>query len=94
LATHSDRAVGSLGGFRAAGRPLNVHLMMLESERFFGDLAKTGADHLLTPAEPDLGEEPSTVDVGLPDDQIADEITRRLCASEMVCRNHRRHLPR
>jgi hypothetical protein len=89
LATHSDRAAGSLGGFRAAERPLNVHLMMLESERFLGDLAKAGADHLLTPAEPDLGEEPSTVDVGLPADQIAGEITRRLCASEMVCRKER-----
>jgi ribose 5-phosphate isomerase A len=43
--------------------------------------------------EPDPSEEPLTIDIGLPADQIADEIIRRLCASEMVCRNETQHLP-
>lgn len=44
--------------------------------------------------EPDPSEEPLTIDIDLPADQIVDEIIGRLCASEMVCRNDKRLLPR
>jgi ribulose-phosphate 3-epimerase len=37
---------------RSTQKPLNVHLMMLEPERYLGDFAKAGADHLLVQAEP------------------------------------------
>ena len=33
-------------------KPLNVHLMVVEPERYLIDFAKAGADHLLVPAEP------------------------------------------
>ncbi len=33
-------------------KPLNVHLMIVEPERYIGDFAKAGADHLLIQAEP------------------------------------------
>lgn len=37
---------------RATGKPLNVHLMIVEPERYLADFAKAGADHLLVQAEP------------------------------------------
>jgi ribulose-phosphate 3-epimerase len=37
---------------RSTAKPLNVHLMMVEPERYLGVLAKAGADHLLVQAEP------------------------------------------
>src|SRR5271154_6090065 len=37
---------------RSTGKPLNVHLMIVEPERYLGDFAKAGADHLLVQAEP------------------------------------------
>jgi ribulose-phosphate 3-epimerase len=37
---------------RSTTKPLNVHLMMVEPERYLGDFAKAGADHLLVQAEP------------------------------------------
>ena len=37
---------------RSTAKPLNVHLMIVEPERYLGDFAKTGADHLLVQAEP------------------------------------------
>jgi ribulose-phosphate 3-epimerase len=37
---------------RCTMRPLNVHLMIAESERHLADFAKAGADHLLVHAEP------------------------------------------
>lgn len=37
---------------RSTAKPLNVHLMMIEPERYLGDFAKAGADHLLIHAEP------------------------------------------
>jgi ribulose-phosphate 3-epimerase len=37
---------------RATGKPLNVHLMIVEPERYLEDFAKAGADHLLIQAEP------------------------------------------
>jgi len=37
---------------RCTQKPLNVHLMVVEPERFLGDFAKAGADHLLVHAEP------------------------------------------
>jgi ribulose-phosphate 3-epimerase len=37
---------------RSTQKPLNVHLMMLEPERYLRDFAKAGADHLLVQAEP------------------------------------------
>jgi ribulose-phosphate 3-epimerase len=36
---------------RATQKPLNVHLMILEPERYVEDFAKAGADHILIPAE-------------------------------------------
>src|ERR1035437_9709755 len=32
-------------------KPLNVHLMIVEPERYLAAFAKAGADHLLVPAE-------------------------------------------
>ena len=37
---------------RSTAKPLNVHLMIVEPERYLGDFAKAGADHLLVHAEP------------------------------------------
>jgi len=37
---------------RATKKPLNVHLMIVEPERYLADFAKAGADHLLVHAEP------------------------------------------
>ena len=37
---------------RATAKPLNVHLMIVEPERYLADFAKAGADHLLVQAEP------------------------------------------
>jgi ribulose-phosphate 3-epimerase len=35
---------------RSTAKPLNVHLMIVEPERYLGDFAKAGADHLLVHA--------------------------------------------
>jgi ribulose-phosphate 3-epimerase len=37
---------------RATGKPLNVHLMIVEPERYLADFVDAGADHLLVQAEP------------------------------------------
>ena len=37
---------------RSTAKPLNVHLMIVEPERYLCDFAKAGADHLLVQAEP------------------------------------------
>jgi ribulose-phosphate 3-epimerase len=37
---------------KATDKPLNVHLMIVEPERYLTDFAKAGADHLLVQAEP------------------------------------------
>jgi ribulose-phosphate 3-epimerase len=37
---------------RSTAKPLNVHLMIVEPERYVGDFAAAGADHLLIQAEP------------------------------------------
>jgi ribulose-phosphate 3-epimerase len=37
---------------RATQKPLNVHLMIVEPERYLADFARAGADHLLVQAEP------------------------------------------
>jgi ribulose-phosphate 3-epimerase len=37
---------------RSTTKPLNVHLMIVEPERYLGIFAKAGADHLLVQAEP------------------------------------------
>ena len=37
---------------RATRKPLNVHLMIVEPERYLADFAAAGADHLLVQAEP------------------------------------------
>ncbi len=37
---------------RATSKPLNVHLMIVEPERYLADFIKAGADHLLIQAEP------------------------------------------
>ena len=37
---------------RCTAKPLNVHLMIVEPERYLADFAKAGADHLLVQAEP------------------------------------------
>jgi ribulose-phosphate 3-epimerase len=37
---------------RSTVKPLNVHLMIVEPERYLGDFANAGADHLLVQAEP------------------------------------------
>jgi len=37
---------------RATAKPLNVHLMIVEPERYIADFAKAGADHILVQAEP------------------------------------------
>ena len=37
---------------RATKKPLNVHLMIIEPERYLEDFARAGADHLLVQAEP------------------------------------------
>jgi ribulose-phosphate 3-epimerase len=36
---------------RSTRKPLNVHLMIVEPERYVVDFAKAGADHLIVPAE-------------------------------------------
>ena len=37
---------------RVTTKPLNVHLMVVEPERYLENFAKAGADHLLVHAEP------------------------------------------
>jgi ribulose-phosphate 3-epimerase len=37
---------------RSTAKPLNVHLMIVEPERYLDDFAAAGADHLLVQAEP------------------------------------------
>src|SRR5579859_2974671 len=37
---------------RSTSKPLNVHLMIVEPERYLAPFAKAGADHLLVQAEP------------------------------------------
>ena len=37
---------------RSTRKPLNVHLMIVEPERYVADFARAGADHLLVQAEP------------------------------------------
>src|SRR5581483_4824758 len=37
---------------RSTSKPLNVHLMIVEPERYLADFARAGADHLLVQAEP------------------------------------------
>jgi len=37
---------------RCTAKPLNVHLMIIEPERYIADFAAAGADHLLVQAEP------------------------------------------
>ena len=37
---------------RCTQKPLNVHLMIVEPERYLAAFAKAGADHLLVHAEP------------------------------------------
>lgn len=37
---------------RATEKPLNVHLMIVEPERYLDDFAQAGADHILVQAEP------------------------------------------
>jgi ribulose-phosphate 3-epimerase len=37
---------------RSTHKPLNVHLMIVEPERYLAEFAKAGADHLLVQAEP------------------------------------------
>jgi len=37
---------------RSTAKPINVHLMIVEPERYLGAFAKAGADHLLVQAEP------------------------------------------
>jgi ribulose-phosphate 3-epimerase len=37
---------------KATAKPLNVHLMIVEPERYLADFAQAGADHLLVQAEP------------------------------------------
>ncbi len=37
---------------RATRKPLNVHLMIVEPERYLAAFAEAGADHLLIHAEP------------------------------------------
>src|SRR6516162_5638096 len=37
---------------RSTAKPLNVHLMVIEPERYLGVFARAGADHLLVPADP------------------------------------------
>ena len=37
---------------RSTAKPLNVHLMIVEPERYVGAFAEAGADHLLVQAEP------------------------------------------
>jgi ribulose-phosphate 3-epimerase len=39
---------------RYTQKPLNVHLMIVEPERYLTAFAKAGADHLLVPAEPSV----------------------------------------
>src|SRR5690348_7469607 len=37
---------------RSTAKPLNVHLMIVEPERYLGVFSRAGADHLLVQAEP------------------------------------------
>src|SRR5438045_8680310 len=37
---------------RATAKPLNVHLMIVEPERYLEDFMRAGADHILVHAEP------------------------------------------
>ena len=67
--------VDVMDGRRCTAKPLNVHLMIVEPERYLDAFAKAGADHLLVQAEPgstihlhrtlaqirDLGKKPGVV---------------------------------
>jgi ribulose-phosphate 3-epimerase len=46
---------------RQTQKPLNVHLMIVEPERYLVAFAKAGADHLLVPAEPSATADPHDV---------------------------------
>src|SRR5437867_6277634 len=37
---------------RATAKPLNVHLMIVEPERYLEDFVRAGADHILVQSEP------------------------------------------
>jgi ribulose-phosphate 3-epimerase len=37
---------------RCTAKPLNIHLMILDPERYIGDFADAGSDHILIQAEP------------------------------------------
>jgi len=39
---------------RSTQKPLNVHLMIVEPDRYLAAFAKAGADHLLVQAEPSI----------------------------------------
>jgi ribulose-phosphate 3-epimerase len=82
---------------RATRKPLNVHLMIVEPERYLEDFAKAGADHILVQAEPqstihlhrvlsrirDLGKKAGAVlDPATPIDQI--EYVLHLCDVVLV----------
>ena len=84
---------------RSTAKPLNVHLMIVEPERYLGDFAKAGADHLLVQAEPsstihlhralsqirELGKKVGVVlDPSIPD--LADRnSSRRCCRKSANC---------
>jgi ribulose-phosphate 3-epimerase len=82
---------------RSTAKPLNVHLMIREPERYLGDFAEAGADHLLVQAEPgstihlhrtlsdirDLGKRPGVVlDPASPPESI--EYVLHLCDVVLV----------
>jgi ribulose-phosphate 3-epimerase len=48
--TFGPMVVGAIR--RYTQKPLNVHLMIVEPERYLDAFVKAGADHLLVPAEP------------------------------------------
>jgi ribulose-phosphate 3-epimerase len=48
--TFGPAVVGAIR--RCTSKPLNVHLMIIEPERYLQDFADAGADHLLVHAEP------------------------------------------
>jgi ribulose-phosphate 3-epimerase len=82
---------------RSTAKPLNVHLMMVEPERYLEVFARAGADHLLVQAEPgstihlhrtlsqirDLGKKPGVVlDPATPPELI--EFVLHLCDVVLV----------
>jgi ribose 5-phosphate isomerase A len=78
-----DRPEVRLVYLRGGRDAINRHLTGRHDHFMPASLLMSQIDTL---EEPDPSEDPLTVDVGLPVDQIADEIIRRLCASETVCR--------